>query len=161
MVPLKGFTFISFFPFLAPLLSHLLTWILTLIFVPQNIHVTAWGPLTIDRATQYNVSADPAAQQIAQSIGLTPAQLMLSWAVQRGTSVIPKSSNRERLRENMKSMFLHFEFVCCVRGVLLWVFFSILFYISFLLLFLLTSFGFFFSVLYSRGTLARDHSSGQ
>ncbi|KAH9212982.1 NADP-dependent oxidoreductase domain-containing protein [Leptodontidium sp. 2 PMI_412] len=67
----------------------------------KNIHVTAWGPLTIDRATQYNVAADPAAQKIASSINITPAQLVLNWSIQRGTSVIPKSSHEERLRSNL------------------------------------------------------------
>lgn len=68
----------------------------------KNIHVTAWGPLTIDRATQLNVTSDPVAQKIAQRINITPAQLILSWTIQRGTSVIPKSSNEERLRSNFE-----------------------------------------------------------
>ena len=67
----------------------------------QNIHVTAWGPLTISRAAQYNVAADPVARKIAASINITPAQLVLSWAVQRGTSVIPKSSQEDRLCSNL------------------------------------------------------------
>jgi L-glyceraldehyde reductase len=42
--------------------------------------------------------------EIAQAINISPTQLALSWAVQRGTSVIPKSSNLERLRTNLESM---------------------------------------------------------
>jgi hypothetical protein len=72
--------------------------------VTQNIHITAWGPLTINRAKKLNVTSDPALLKIAQSINITPTQLALSWAVQRGTSVIPKSSNEERLCSNFKSM---------------------------------------------------------
>jgi len=68
----------------------------------KNIHITAWGPLTIDRATQFNVASDLAAQKIAKSVNITPAQLILGWAIQRGTSVIPKSSNKERLRSNFE-----------------------------------------------------------
>jgi len=30
----------------------------------------------------------------------TPAQVVLRWAVQRGTAVIPKTSNADRLKEN-------------------------------------------------------------
>ncbi|KAL2063646.1 hypothetical protein VTL71DRAFT_5451 [Oculimacula yallundae] len=77
----------------------------------KNIHVTAWGPLTIDRATQYNVASDPIAQKIAASINITPAQLILSWAIQRGTSVIPKSSHEERLRSNLAVVELSPEII--------------------------------------------------
>jgi len=67
----------------------------------KNIHVTAWGPLTIDRNKNVNVATDPKLIEIAQSVKITPTQLALSWAVQRSTSVIPKSSNLERLRSNL------------------------------------------------------------
>ncbi|KAH7310201.1 NADP-dependent oxidoreductase domain-containing protein [Rhexocercosporidium sp. MPI-PUGE-AT-0058] len=54
----------------------------------KNIHTTAWGPLTISRATQLNVTSDPVAQKIA-GVDITPAQLVLSWAVQRGNKCDP------------------------------------------------------------------------
>jgi aryl-alcohol dehydrogenase-like predicted oxidoreductase len=50
------------------------------------------------------VQTDPKLIEIAQAIKITPTQLALSWAVQRGTSIIPKSSNLERLRSNLESM---------------------------------------------------------
>jgi diketogulonate reductase-like aldo/keto reductase len=50
------------------------------------------------------VKTDPKLIEIAQAIKITPTQLALSWAVQRGTSIIPKSSNLERLRSNLESM---------------------------------------------------------
>ena len=37
----------------------------------------------------------------AQTHGKTPAQVLLKWGVQRGTSVIPKTSKPERMRENI------------------------------------------------------------
>lgn len=37
----------------------------------------------------------------AQAHGKTPAQVLLKWGVQRGTSVIPKTSKPERMRENL------------------------------------------------------------
>jgi len=37
---------------------------------------------------------------IAEAVSKTPAQVVLRWAVQRGTAVIPKTSNAERLKEN-------------------------------------------------------------
>jgi len=51
-----------------------------------------------------NVQTDPKLIEIAQAIKITPTQLALSWAVQRGTSVIPKSSSLERLRSNLDSI---------------------------------------------------------
>jgi diketogulonate reductase-like aldo/keto reductase len=39
--------------------------------------------------------------RIADAHSVTGPQVILSWGVQRGTSVIPKTSNHERLRENM------------------------------------------------------------
>ncbi|MEM1052289.1 MAG: aldo/keto reductase [Pseudomonadota bacterium] len=37
----------------------------------------------------------------AQAHGKTPAQVLLKWGVQRGTSVIPKTTKPERMRENL------------------------------------------------------------
>ncbi|WFS62799.1 aldo/keto reductase [Pseudodesulfovibrio thermohalotolerans] len=38
---------------------------------------------------------------MAERLGTTPASILLGWAVSRGTSVIPKSTNPERLRQNL------------------------------------------------------------
>lgn len=40
---------------------------------------------------------------IAKKKGFSPAQIMLAWAVNRGTSVIPKSVNPQRLKENLEA----------------------------------------------------------
>lgn len=37
----------------------------------------------------------------AKEHGKTPAQVALRWGVQRGCTIIPKSSNVERLKENL------------------------------------------------------------
>jgi diketogulonate reductase-like aldo/keto reductase len=44
--------------------------------------------------------SDPAIAAIAERVGRTPAQVMLRWALQHGTVVIPKSSRRERIEAN-------------------------------------------------------------
>jgi D-xylose reductase len=41
-------------------------------------------------------------QSIAQSHEKSAAQVLLRWGIQRGTSVVPKSSNTDRLRENLE-----------------------------------------------------------
>ena len=38
---------------------------------------------------------------IADRNQASPAQVLIAWAIQRGTSVIPKSVNPERIRQNM------------------------------------------------------------
>ena len=40
----------------------------------------------------------------AEAHGKTPAQVVLRWAIQRGTGVIPKTSKAERMRENLAIM---------------------------------------------------------
>jgi alcohol dehydrogenase (NADP+) len=48
-----------------------------------------------------DVLQDPTIVAIAQQRGITPAQVLLRWALQRGTAVIPKSVNQARLCENL------------------------------------------------------------
>jgi 2,5-diketo-D-gluconate reductase A len=43
---------------------------------------------------------DPVVGQVAERVGRTPAQVLLRWCVQREIPVIPKSTRRERIREN-------------------------------------------------------------
>ncbi|MEM8882814.1 MAG: aldo/keto reductase [Planctomycetota bacterium] len=47
------------------------------------------------------VLQDPLVAVVAERNGCTPAQVLLAWALQRGTSVIPKSVKRHRLEENL------------------------------------------------------------
>ena len=41
-------------------------------------------------------------KKVAEKNGVTVAQVLLSWGVQRGTSVVPKSEREERLRNNFE-----------------------------------------------------------
>jgi D-xylose reductase len=74
----------------------------------EGIAVTAFSPLgaasyvPLGMATAAEgVLEDPVVVEIARAVGRTPAQVVLRWAVQRGTGVIPKTSRPERLRENL------------------------------------------------------------
>lgn len=40
--------------------------------------------------------------QVANKVNKTPGQVLLKWGIQRGTSVIPKSSHEERINENIQ-----------------------------------------------------------
>lgn len=64
----------------------------------KSIHVTAYSPLG-----QYNASIheDKDLNEIAKKHDVTAATVALSWAVQRGTSVAPKSTNEKRMKQNI------------------------------------------------------------
>ena len=73
----------------------------------KNILVTGFSPLgSMDRPARLKAEDEPillehpVINSIAQSKGCTPAQVLINWALNRGTSVIPKSSNPKRLQEN-------------------------------------------------------------
>lgn len=73
-----------------------------------GIAVTAFSPLgslsyvSIDMATANDsVLTEPVVMAAAQRIGATAAQVVLRWGIQRGTAVIPKTSNPQRLVENL------------------------------------------------------------
>ena len=40
-------------------------------------------------------------KEAAQRLERSPAQICLRWGIQRGTAIIPKTSQKERLRENI------------------------------------------------------------
>lgn len=75
----------------------------------QGIAVTAFSPLgaasyfSLGMAERSeSVLEQPAVGDIAATHNRTPAQIVLRWAVQRGTAVIPKTSRPERLTENIR-----------------------------------------------------------
>jgi D-xylose reductase len=73
-----------------------------------DIPVTAFSPLgalsyvSLGMANRAEAVLDAAPVRLAADrTGKTPAQIVLRWGVQRGTAVIPKTSRRERLVENL------------------------------------------------------------
>ncbi len=74
----------------------------------QGIHLTAYSPLgSGDRPESLKQKGEPPVLEnevikvTAAEEGLTPAQLLIAWAIDRGTSVIPKSANPGRIAENL------------------------------------------------------------
>jgi D-xylose reductase len=73
-----------------------------------GIAATAFSPLgalsyvSIDMATKADSVLESAAVVAAATrLARTPAQVVLRWGIQRGTSIIPKTTRPERLRENL------------------------------------------------------------
>ncbi len=58
----------------------------------------AWGPLAEGK---HGIFTHPALTQIDEKYGKTAAQAALRWNVQRGAVVIPKSTHKERMEENL------------------------------------------------------------
>lgn len=74
----------------------------------HDIAYTAFSPLgalsyfSLGMASEdQSVIRNPVITSIAERLGRTPAQVLLRWGVQRGTAVIPKTSRRERMEENL------------------------------------------------------------
>lgn len=62
----------------------------------HGIATEAWSPLA-----RGHFLGDPPLVRIAARYGVTAAQVVIRWHLQRGTIVIPKSVTPERIRENM------------------------------------------------------------
>jgi diketogulonate reductase-like aldo/keto reductase len=62
-----------------------------------NVHPEAWAPLGGGRHKPFD---NPQLQHIAMAHNKTVAQVVLRWNVQRGVTVIPKSTHIERIKEN-------------------------------------------------------------
>ena len=73
----------------------------------QNIFLTAYSPLgSSDAAKMLSKSNNPTLLEhpdimtIANENNCSPAQVLIKWAIERGTSVIPKSVNPDRIKQN-------------------------------------------------------------
>ena len=63
----------------------------------HGIVVEAYSPLTKGARLQ-----DDRLRAIAQQYGKSPAQILIRWALQKGTVVLPKSQHRDRINENAR-----------------------------------------------------------
>ena len=64
----------------------------------NNIHLTAYTSLGRAHGDLFN---EPNVVKVVEATKRTPGQVLLRWGVQKGYSVIPKSVNEKRIRENI------------------------------------------------------------
>jgi glycerol 2-dehydrogenase (NADP+) len=68
----------------------------------RGVHQTAFGPLGGSGSTLHE---DPSVNEIAERRGCSSGNVLLSWGVKKGWSVIPKSVNPVRIAENLQKCF--------------------------------------------------------
>ena len=75
----------------------------------ENITVTAFSPFGASSYVPLNMAGenesvldDAAVITIAEALGKTPGQIVLRWAVQRGTVTIPKTQTVAHLKDNIE-----------------------------------------------------------
>jgi len=74
----------------------------------QNIHLTAYSPLgspdrpeVMKNPDEPSLLANETVAAVAKAHNCSTAQVLIRWAIERGTAVIPKSVNPVRLAENL------------------------------------------------------------
>ncbi|KAJ4472984.1 NADP-dependent oxidoreductase domain-containing protein [Lentinula aciculospora] len=65
-----------------------------------GILLEAYSPLGSAERVKDSLNV-PEVKEVAQEVGMTPAQVLISWHVQRGTIVLPKSETPSRVTENI------------------------------------------------------------
>jgi diketogulonate reductase-like aldo/keto reductase len=71
--------------------------------IEKGIHQTAFGPLGGSGSTLHT---DPVVADIADKRGCSSGNVLLSWGVKKGWSVIPKSVNLVRIAGNLQQCFV-------------------------------------------------------
>ncbi|KAK9490576.1 NADP-dependent oxidoreductase domain-containing protein [Lipomyces doorenjongii] len=80
----------------------------------KGIHITAYSPLG---STNAPLQQEPAVQDIAKRLGKSPTQVLISWAISRGTSVIPKSVTAERIISNFDDFVLEEKDIDAINAI--------------------------------------------
>ncbi|KAL2070556.1 hypothetical protein VTL71DRAFT_13582 [Oculimacula yallundae] len=90
----------------------------------ENIHLMGHQPLGGRPVAAVNPNMDRPGPlldseiaTVASTHAKSPAQVLLSWAVQRGTSVVPKTVHEDRMKENRELFILSDEEMALVDGL--------------------------------------------
>ncbi|TVU19657.1 hypothetical protein EJB05_35820 [Eragrostis curvula] len=74
----------------------------------KGVHLSAYSPLGKARSPGFEgptVLRNPIVVSIAEKLEKTPAQVALRWGLQMGQSVLPKSTNEARMKENLNIFY--------------------------------------------------------
>lgn len=68
----------------------------------KGVHLSGYSPLGSPGSTflKSEVLKHPVLAEVAEKLGKSPAQVALRWGLQMGHSVLPKSTNEARIKEN-------------------------------------------------------------
>ncbi|KAK7259960.1 hypothetical protein RIF29_25598 [Crotalaria pallida] len=66
----------------------------------KGIHMSGYSPLGSPAFIKSDILKHPVINTVAEKFEKTPAQVALRWGLQTGHSVLPKSTNNERIKEN-------------------------------------------------------------
>ena len=70
----------------------------------HNILIEAYSPLGNNQTGEPRTVDDAKVQELARKMGKDAGQLLVSWGVQRGTVVLPKSVTEKRIKSNLQGM---------------------------------------------------------
>lgn len=82
----------------------------------KGIVITAYSPIGQPQPGSVSpLLTDEAVTGVAKKLGVTEGQVVLSWAVQHGIVVVPKSENPERMKNNITVRCApHFAYSRCI-----------------------------------------------
>ncbi|XP_014212277.1 uncharacterized protein LOC106642130 isoform X2 [Copidosoma floridanum] len=69
----------------------------------KGIHVQAYSSLGTSNVT--TLLEDPVVKEISSELNVSPARVLLRWAVQQGLGIIPKAIKSEHIKDNIKLDF--------------------------------------------------------
>jgi diketogulonate reductase-like aldo/keto reductase len=72
----------------------------------KGILIQAYSPLGNNTTGEPKTVDDPEVHAVAASLGMDPGQVLVSWGVQRGTIVLPKSVTEKRIKSNFQDAVL-------------------------------------------------------
>lgn len=76
-------------------------------FCKQNdILIQAYSPLGNNIVNEPKTMDDPVVHEVGKQLGMDPGQVCISWGIQRGTVVLPKSVTDKRIASNFQDSIL-------------------------------------------------------
>jgi diketogulonate reductase-like aldo/keto reductase len=72
----------------------------------NKIQIAAYSPLGNNQTGEPRTMDDPKVHELGKRIGMDRGQILISWGVQRGTVVLPKSVTSSRIASNFQDQIL-------------------------------------------------------